>query len=323
MQDALATYFSLMTMNGNAHVFKIAAQMGIFNAFKSGQKTAKTVAEELKCLEGPTQLMCEALVGLGTLEKKGEAFGLSPVMHLLSGNYQNLSSEYWEHFPTFMKTGTPFKRMDAVEDSEKEYQVQVKALEWMMGPCAQLAAEHLAKDGFTGPIRVLDVGCGSAVWGLALLKKNAEAKATLVDWPAVLKVARASAEEHGLTSRATFIEGNFHQSDFGREIHDIAILANVTHIETPEGCQKLFQKIAERLRPGGALVIHDVYGEDPRGEMARWLYRLGLAVRTVQGKVHMPEEMRPWLESAGFKTTAFRSLDVVPYSMGTVIAWKK
>lgn len=325
MKDILAplqTYFSLMETNGMAYVFRISSEVGIFDCLAEGAKTTSQISNDLQTLTYPTELLCLALVEMDVLKKEKDQFELTPVMHFLKGNYQNLSSEYWEHFPTFLKTGQPFKKMDTISDSEKEYQTQVKALEWMMAPCAQMAAKHLQELGLKGEINVLDVGCGSAVWSLSILAKNPKAQATLADWPAVLNVAKDSANTQKLIDRIQFIEGNYHETSFGKQEHDVAILGNVTHIETKEGCKKLFTKIANSLRPGGVLVIHDVYGEDPRGAMARRLYRLGLAVRTVQGKVHDPDEMRPWLEESGFSQIEFKSLDTIPYSMGSVYAWK-
>lgn len=76
------------------------------------------------------------------------------------------------------------------------------------------------------------------------------------------------------------------------------------------------------MLPGGELVILDAYGEVPEGELARALYQMGLTIRTIQGRVFMPNELKPMLEEAGFKTFEFQSLDVIPRSMGMLIAKK-
>lgn len=323
----LETYFSLMLASGSTALYNFVQDNKLFEGKKAGETfSAQEFADKHQYKMIPAEVLLNSLVSLGLLEKKQDLFSIAPVMELLSGNYKNLSAEYWAHLPTLLKTGTPFKRMDAVADSEKEYQVQVKSLEWMMTPCAELMVEMLAK---TRPdiktkkdLEVLDVGAGSGVWGFNFLYQNKDARATLADWPAVLVVAKATAERKGIKERVTTIEGNFHESLWPEDKFHYATLGNVTHILTAEANKALFKKIYNSMKPQGELIILDAYGEVPEGELARALYQMGLTIRTIQGRVFQPHELRPWLEEAGFKSFEFHSLDVVPRSMGMLVAKK-
>lgn len=323
----LETYFSLMLASGSTALYNFVQEHGVLNGYKAGETfSAKDFADKHQYKLVPAEVFLNSLISLGILEKKNDLYVLAPVMELLSGNYKNLSAEYWAHLPILLKTGAPFKRMDAVADSEKEYQVQVKSLEWMMTPCAELMVDTLAKirpDIKTKKdLEVLDVGAGSGVWGFNFLYQNTEAKATLADWPAVLVVAKATAERKKISDRVTTIEGNFHESSWPEDKFHYATLGNVTHILTEEANKTLFKKIYKAMKPGGELVILDAYGEVPEGELARALYQMGLTIRTIQGRVFQPHELRPWLEEAGFKTFEFHSLNVVPRSMGMLVAKK-
>jgi ubiquinone/menaquinone biosynthesis C-methylase UbiE len=324
----LEVYFDLMLSNGASSLYRIVQEMEILNSYKLGEKfSAEDLAEKHQFKLLPTKVLLDSLVTLGLVEKTGEAFCISNVMNLLNGNYQNLSSEYWAHLPTLLKSGTPFKRMDTVENSEKEYQVQVKSLEWMMTPCAELTVEmisrlHAEKKIKDGALNVLDVGAGSGVWGFNFLYANPNATCTLADWPAVLVVAKETSIRNKIDARVSYIEGNFHQSNFGGPRFDYATLGNVTHIQTPEENKKIFKKIYDALLPGGQLIILDAYGKVEEGALARSLYQMGLTIRTVQGKVYQPSELEPWLKEVGFTSFEFHSLDVVPYSMGMLIAKK-
>ncbi|MFA6238466.1 MAG: methyltransferase [Bacteriovorax sp.] len=324
----LKVYFDLMLANGASSLYRIVQEMEILNAYRPGEIFSATdLAEKHQFKVGPTKVLLDSLSTMGLVVKKGESYSISNVMHLLKGNYQNLSSEYWAHLPTLLKSGTPFKKMDAVENSEKEYQVQVKSLEWMMGPCAELTAQMVSelypeKETKNASINVLDVGAGSGVWGFNFLYANPNATCTLADWPAVLKVARDTSERNKISSRVSYIEGNFHQTNFGEPRFDYATLGNVTHIQTPDENKNIFKKIYNALLPGGRLIILDAYGKVEEGAMARALYQMGLTIRTVQGKVYQPEELEPWLKEAGFTSFEFHSIDVVPHSMGMFIAKK-
>lgn len=317
----LEVYFDLMLANGASNLYRIVQEMQILNSYEVNQKfTAEELATKNQFKLLPTKVLLDTLVTMGLLEKEGENFSISKVMSLLKGNYKNLSDEYWAHLPTLLKTGAPFKKMDAVENSEREYQVQVKSLEWMMTPCAELMVTKLKENEKAH--NVLDVGAGSGVWSFHFLYANSKATCTLADWPAVLKVAKDTATKKNILDRVNFIEGNFHQTDFGSARFDYATLGNVTHIQTPDENKAIFKKIYDVLLPGGKLIILDAYGKAPEGELARALYQMGLTIRTVQGRVYGPSELEPWLKEVGFSSFEFQSLEAVPYSMGMLIAKK-
>lgn len=325
-KQALETYFKLMLSSGVTAIYEFVQKHELLVRYPLGKTfTLEEFCKDHQFKTVPTKVFLDTLVTVGLLEKKDNGFTISPVMELLKGNYKNLSKEYWDHLPTLLKSGEPFKRMDAVTDSEKEYQVQVKSLEWMMTPCAELMVDTMM--GLTpkikqGPVEVLDVGAGSGVWGFNFLYRNPQAKATLADWPAVLVVAKDTATKKNIIDRVSFIEGNFHQSEWPKEKFDVVTLGNVTHILTEEANKTLFKKIFDSMKPGGELIILDAYSEIPEGELARSLYQMGLTIRTIQGKVFMPDEMKPWLSSVGFKSFDFHSLNVIPRSMGMLIAKK-
>ncbi|MBC7855632.1 MAG: methyltransferase domain-containing protein, partial [Pirellulaceae bacterium] len=299
-EQTLGSYFQLMNSNGAAHVYRQAAQCGVLGALRADRQTAAQVAQVCGLAAGPTELLLDALIPQGVVSKDGESYALSQLAQmLLSGTYKNLGDEYWTHLPAFLKTGQPIAKMDDVAKSEAFYQTQAAVLGWMLGPAAQCAARVLA-DTLPPEAAILDIGAGSGIWSLTLVQQTPDATVTAVDWLAVLEVAAETAENLGLSDRLTTIAGNYHQVEFPSEQFDLAILGNVTHLETPEGNRALLAKVRQALKPGGRVVIIDVFRGQARGELNLALYKLGLALRTQHGHVYSAPQLESILCASGF-----------------------
>jgi SAM-dependent methyltransferase len=143
---------------------------------------------------------------------------------------------------------------------------------------------------------------------------------TAVDWPAVLKVAEENANSSGLADRFSTIAGNYHEVDFPAGSFDLAVLGNVTHLETSDGNRSLFAKTHGALKPGGRIVIFDIFPGQPEGDLNRTLYALGLALRTESGTVYSPQELESFLVESGFGSTKLVNLPTPPYAVGMLVA---
>lgn len=318
----LETYFNLMTYNGAAYVFQVAAGFGILRSFADGPKTAAQVAEACGLRREPCALLLQCLAGMDLLQESDGLFVPAPVMRFLSGTYSNLGKEYWDHLPTFLKTATPIARMDNPVDSEREYQRQVTSLDWMMKPSAMAVAKMLGIGQTRKGLSILDLGAGSGVWSLEFLKHDPTATATLVDWPGVLEIAKNSVQANGLTSRVECLAGSYHELAFPEEKFDSVILGNVTHIENPEGLSALLAKCEKTLKPGGEVLIFDVFTAQEQGRLPAALYAMGLALRTEQGRVYSFEALKHELQTQGFTEIEFQAIPVAPFTMGLVRARK-
>jgi ubiquinone/menaquinone biosynthesis C-methylase UbiE len=244
-------------------------------------------------------------------------------MQFLAGNYRNLSDEYWDYLPQFLQTGVPLAEMDSVEQSADQYEKQVSALAWMMMPAAEAMAQMLGMGQARTSLSILDVGAGSAIWSLSCAKHDPATTVTASDWPVIVEIAAGFAKQMGLEDRFTAIPGNYHESDLGEEGHDLAIVANVTHIETPDGNRDLFRKIHRALKPGGEIVIVDVMPLQPEGQISAALYALGLGLRTAEGQVHSAEALQQYLGDAGFTGAVVQAIPIAPHTMGMLLAKKE
>lgn len=319
---ALQTYFNLMNMNGAARIYRTSRELGIFDAIGNDGATPAEVAEKCGLQAEPLRLLLDGLCSIGTLACEDDRYSPSLVTQFLAGNYRNLSDEYWDHLPNYLQTGVPLAEMDSVEQSADQYEKQVSALAWMMMPAAEALAQMLGMGQSRTALSILDVGAGSAVWSLSCAKHDAATTVTASDWPVIVEIAAGFARQMGLEDRFTAIPGNYHESDLGEDNYDLAIVANVTHIETPDGNRDLFGRLHRALKAGGEVVIVDVMPVQPEGQISAALYALGLGLRTAQGRVHSADALRQYLEDVGFTDSVMQPIPVTPHTMGMIIAKK-
>ena len=317
---ALETYAQLMSANGAAQIYRAAQQSGVLHTLAGGPASAAAVAQACGTAIHPTTLLLDGLAALGLVECTGAAYGLAPVARILAGPYRDLGDAYWSHLPAFLETGRPMARMEDARESERHYQAQAMALAWMMAPAAAAAAALLDSGGRRRGRAVLDVGAGAAGWSLALARRDPATTVTALDWPAVLAIAQKAAAEAGLQERFATIAGDYHKVALPAATFDLAIVANVAHLETATGNRDLFERLRRSLRPGGEIAVIDVFPAQPAGVLPAALYALGLALRTSHGRVHSAADLENWLAAAGFDGCRFAALEAAPYTMGMLLA---
>jgi len=319
---ALQSYFELMNMNGAARIYRSARELGVFDALGNGPASTRDIAATCSLQEGPVSLLLDGLCSIGTLTRNDDSYSPALVTQFLSANYQNLGDEYWDHLPQFLQSGIPLVKMDSVEQSEQQYEQQVSALAWMMAPAAQAMARMLGMGKTRKTLEILDVGAGSGIWSLTCAQHDAGSKVTVNDWPAIVSIAAGLAQQLGLQDRCSAIPGNYHDAELGKDEFDLAIVANVTHIETPAGNVELFRKLRGALKPGGEIAIVDVMPLQADGRISAALYALGLGLRTEAGQVHSAAALQRYLGDAGFREASVLPIVVPPYTMGLILAKK-
>ena len=317
---ALQTYFSLMTMNGASRIFRTAQEKGLFAAIGEEQLTPGDVAARCGLQEKPVRLLLDGLASIGTVVRDDVRYSLAPVMQFLAGNYRSLSDEYWDYLPRYLETGVPLAEMDSVEQSADQYEKQVTALAWMMTPAAEAMAQMLGVGNARKGLSILDVGAGSGIWSLTCAKHDPDTTVTVSDWPVIVEIASGFAQQMGLAERFSTIPGNYHESDLGDEVYDLAIVANVTHIETPEGNRDLFAKIHKALKPRGEIAIVDVMPLQQEGQIPAALYALGLGLRTAEGQVQSAEALLGFLAETGYAPGTVQAIPAPPYTMALILA---
>lgn len=161
-----------------------------------------------------------------------------------------------------------------------------------VAPCL---AERVA---LTGARLLVDVAGGTGIYSIALLQRNPELQAVIVDRPEVLKVATEMAEAHGVAARLRCQPADMFHDPLPDDA-DAILLSNVLHDWDVPECKTLIRRCAEALKTGGRLLIHDVFlDDDLGGPLPVALYSAALFTLT-EGRAYSAAEYRGWLTEAG------------------------
>jgi len=166
-----------------------------------------------------------------------------------------------------------------------------------------------------GVTRLLDLGGGSGVVSLALLRKQEALTALVVDVESVCQVGKAIASENKLAPRITYLAADFLTDDLPAGF-DLALLCDVGVFSAT-----LFRKIHALLNPEGRLVIVDKFapsstGAPPSRLLAAFLASLEAPAPSLD-YITAPV-VQALLEQAGFRdvsTTPVPHDDQLPWNI--------
>jgi SAM-dependent methyltransferase len=166
---------------------------------------------------------------------------------------------------------------------------------------AQALANHLKIADTKDSVRVLDLAAGSGIWGIALAQKSPRVDVTAVDWAGMIPTTKRITQKFGVGDRVKYIEGDLLDADFGSG-YDIATLGHILHSEGEERSRKLLKKTAPALKSGATIAIGEWLVNDERTEPLNGLmFAVNMLVNTERGDTFSFNEIKSWLEEAGFK----------------------
>jgi ubiquinone/menaquinone biosynthesis C-methylase UbiE len=306
-QSLLQMHFAMMP----ARVLAVGVQLDVFSRLAEGNDTVPALAAAIGASERGLRMLLDALTALGLLAKPEGRYALTPLTraHLVrsSPDYVGAILETddiwnaWSRLAEAVRSGQPTDTVERRERAETFFPVLIRSLHVTnRAPAQRLAAALCA--GSAAPGRsVLDVACGSGIWGIALAEVAPAARITAHDFPAVLAETRGFVARHGLADRFDYLAGDLNEVDFGTDRFDVAILGNIVHSEGEASSRALFPRLYRALRSGGRLAIADlVPNADRTGPPAAVLFALNMLVSTARGDTFTLAEYTAWLHEAGF-----------------------
>lgn len=307
---------------GHAAPLSIEAgiRLGVFDLLDGKKKTAEQIAADTKSSLRGMSILLNLLAGFGLLEKTSQnTYGLTPESDAFlvstkpsfqGGIYRHISQQLmpkWLALTEIVRTGKPAENVSGESDGAAFFEKFVEDIFPMSYPSACALAQALDIAAADQTISVLDLATGSGVWGIALAQASPKVRVRAVDWPGVLPVTERTAARFGVADRFSFVPGDLLEADFGAG-HQIATLGHILHSEGEQRGQLLLNKTFKALAPGGTIVIAEfLVNEDRTGPVSGLVFAMNMLVNTSAGNTYSFEEIRQWLEKAGFENA--RTMD--------------
>ncbi|MGH9395402.1 MAG: methyltransferase [Terriglobia bacterium] len=294
-----------------SRILMTAVQLGIFSHIAAGKTSVLEIAPEVESSERGTGMLLNALCAFQLLVKKDGRFGLHPVarQYLVRESpdymgYMFESNDMWDawgQLTEVVRAGRPVQQVQRGERAEEFFSVLVRSLHVMNREPARRLAQVMGAGANRKGMRVLDVACGSGVWGIALAEADPETRVTFQDFPGVLKVTADYLNRHRLTGKHDFLPGNLEHVDFGDSQFDLTVLGNICHSEGERASRDLFSRVHRALRRGGRIaIVETVPNDDRTGAIFPLIFALNMLLHTPDGGTYTLREYTGWLKEAGY-----------------------
>jgi SAM-dependent methyltransferase len=290
-------------------------RIGLFDLLEGGPRTieqtaaatgtsARGLAALMFALAG-LQLLFRDEAGRFGLTRESAAFLVSSKPEAnLSGIFSHVSTQLipaWLDLVEAVRTGRPSTGRSNLPEEGNFFANLVESLLPLGWAAASALAEHLRVEEAESEPSVLDIGAGSGVYSIPFALRSPKVRITAVDLPEVLKATRRIAERYGVGNRLTAVAGNMAEVDFGSG-HRVATIGQILHSHDEVGNRALLKKTFAALAPGGVVAIAEFLVEPDRsGPLMGLIFAVNMLVNTEVGSTYSFEEIRGWLEDAGFE----------------------
>jgi ubiquinone/menaquinone biosynthesis C-methylase UbiE len=296
----------------------------VFDTLESGRKTIAQVSKQTGASERGLRITMNALVGLDLLKKdrsgKGrirrdeqERYSLTneSAAFLVSNKPGTLAGFFpmnmrrliplWLKLDEIVRTGSPAESRNQEHPGTEFFSELVENIIPMSYGGAQKLGDHLKLAKAKSGVRVLDLAAGSGIWGIVLAQKSPRVRVTAVDWAGMIPTTKRITQKFGVGDRFTFVEGDLAEANFGND-YNIATLGHILHSEGEERSRRLLKKTFGALKSGGTIAIAEWLVNDERtGPPPALMFAVNMLVNTEKGDTFSFNEIRRWLEEAGFK----------------------
>jgi SAM-dependent methyltransferase len=291
-----------------SRIFLTAVELDIFTHVGHGSPSASEVAASLGSSVRGTEILLNALAGLGLLSKSQGRFSNTPMTSrfLTAGGPDYALTGFghsanlwraWSNLTEVVRTG----RVDRPAMSEEDAKDSTESFIMLMHERARYRAPKVADAiDLSSATSVLDIGGGPGTHSMEFAQRKPDLCAVVFDLPEVVGIADRLIREAGLQNRVTVRPGDYYTDDFGQG-YDLAFLSAIIHSNSPEGNRHILKKAYGSLVPGGRVAIVDFIMDDEKikPEFGA-VFAVNMLVATDAGNCYNQKEIAEWFAETGF-----------------------
>jgi len=301
-------------------IISAAVSNKVFDTLATGVKTVEQVSKETGASARGLRAIMNALIGLELLKKDRQGkYSLTPESAsflvtnkpgTLAGFFRTILPQLvsrWLQLTEVARTGRPVTAVNEETEGTEFFSQLVENIIPMSYGCAHKLGDHLKVGKAKNELRVLDLAAGSGIWGIALAEKSPRVRVAAVDWAGMIPTTKRITQKFGVGDRFEFVGGDLLVANFGSG-YDIATLGHILHSEGEDRSRQLLKKTFRALKSGGTVAIAEWLVKDDRTEpLPSLMFAVQMLVNTEKGDTFSFNEIKTWLEEAGFKKV--RKLD--------------
>ncbi|MEW6003257.1 MAG: methyltransferase, partial [Nitrospirota bacterium] len=262
-------------------------------------KTADTISKELHIDLRATEILLDALTGIGLLNKRKDEYrnGKLASRFLVYGRpyYQGDIIRHadtlwknWSELDEVVKTGKP---------SRKAYNQEAFVL-GMHNLASLKVKDVIKKIGLKGVRRALDLGGGPGTYSMEMAKKGVDV--SLIDYPETIEIAKRIIGKD-VVEDINFISGDFMTDDIGKG-YDLIFISQILHAYSEKDNLRILKRCKEALNDGGRIVVQEFYIDNSRIYPPQAaLFSVNMLVNTERGRCYSPDEIKGWFLEAGMR----------------------
>lgn len=310
----------------SARIIQVACDLKLFDVVASERRSASGIAEALKLETRAAELFCNALAGMGLLEKRNNKFSntevsqkflvtSSPLYYGWIIRHASHGWESWGRLNESLKTGRALERKEDAKGVEAEQEAFIMGMHSII--VARGDAEYLSdRLNLKNVHRMLDLAGGSATFPIVFCQNHLDLRATVFDLPETVIIAKQNLSRYPeVAKRIDFVVGDFYRDELPSGF-DLVFISNIIHMNNEEQNVEMFRKAYAALNSGGRIVIKDhLLNEDLTFPKDGAVFSMQMLLHT-NGRDYGYHEVEKWLVDLGFsKTERLKLKDNSPFEI--------
>ena len=266
------------------HIFLTALDLDIFSRLKT-PLTAEALAADCGLHAGLAEKFLNILWGMGLLYRENKQYGVppdkAPFLMKDSPYFGRYLAPDTEQLSAFMRLKEVLMQGPLAGTSSGSVQARRfdrASMDWiarisLLGRLQTTVKQVVSLPEFSRAKKILDLGGGHGLFGIAFAQKNPQLHTVIFDKPEVIPVARDYIRQYGVTDRVSTLAGDYTKDDIGTG-YDI-IFEACSFAGDDSNISALFSKVASSLKANGLFIrLTFTLNNDRKGPLIPLIWNL-------------------------------------------------